>query len=100
MRTHTLWFGFVDGHVALLDHLLGDHESAFERIEWAAERHEQLPAPAMHATSLVDWATLLAHSGADAEEIRDRATQGRRLANVHGLERLRARASALLEATG
>ena len=96
----TNWFGFVDGHVALLDHLLGDHDSAFERIERAATRHEQLPAPALQATSLVDWATLLAASDADPDDIRRRATEGRRLANVHGLERLRSRASALLAATG
>lgn len=95
----TNWFGLVDGHIALLDHLLGDRASALARVERAATRHEALPAPALQATSLVDWATLLADAEADPDEIRRRATEGRRLANVYGLERLRARASALLAAT-
>lgn len=89
----TVWFGSIDGVVALLDDLLGDHDVADERFTRAVEAHRRVGAPANLALSLVEWGERLAARG-EREQARPLLEEARRLAGVRGMTTVADRALA------
>ncbi len=100
----TVWLGQVQGYVALLDEVLGDHDAADAHFAGAVEAHRSLPAPVLLTWSLVDWgeasrrrATTEPDASSEALEAADaRLREGRDLAARLGLGRLHERAVAAL----
>ncbi len=78
--------GSTDRYLALLDHVLGDMESATAHFEKALEMDRRMHAAIHEAETLLSFAAHLTATG-EHERARELGAQGREIANRIGLKR-------------